>query len=124
MLQRAEIDCAADPQAVRHARSFVASTLRSWRLPDLVETAELLVSEVVTNAILHAASPFRLTVECRTPRMVSVEVRDSSGAAPVLTSPAQDATHGRGLLLIELLASRWGWRPVEGGKVVWFELTG
>lgn len=121
MLQRVAIDCAADPVAVRHARSFMATTLEDWRLASLVDPAVLLVSEVVTNAVLHARTPFRLELSASASAL-RTEVYDGSPAEPRLRPADGAATTGRGLLLLEAMASRWGWQPAGPGKMVWFEL--
>lgn len=80
----------------------------------------LCLSEVVTNAVRHAASGVRLTV-WREDDRVRVEVADSSPVLPVRRSPAPDASSGRGLRILDHLTEAWGTRPVAGGKVVWFD---
>jgi GAF domain-containing protein len=87
-----------------------------------VPDAELVVSELVTNAILHATTPIVLTV---TPAAatVRVEVRDSLRERPIRTLVSTDAMTGRGIALVEALSHRWGVEPVPGGKLVWAELT-
>jgi anti-sigma regulatory factor (Ser/Thr protein kinase) len=83
----------------------------------------LLVSEVVTNAILHARSTVTLTVDVADD-VVRVTVRDGSPVQPKVHSSAPTAATGRGMLLVDRLARRWGVEadPVTGGKVVWFEV--
>ncbi len=126
MAVRVEVEYGSDPQSVRHARSFVASTLAAWDLDDVREVALLLTSEVVTNAVVHARTAFRVAIELDEPDLI-VEVTDRSPAEPVrLPDPdldSEEAVHGRGLRLVDTLAASWGWRRAgTGGKVVWFLL--
>jgi anti-sigma regulatory factor (Ser/Thr protein kinase) len=89
---------------------------------DAIEgVAELLVSEIATNAVLHACSPMRLTVWCHDghPR---VEVRDDDPTFPREVVPSPLATGGRGMMLVETLAQSWGVNGNARGKTVWFEL--
>lgn len=88
---------------------------------ELADTAALLVSEVVTNAVLHARSQVHLTVDCDG-RAVRVEVADSSPAAPARRSFTPNAGTGRGLLLVDELADAWGLERADDGKIVWFEV--
>ena len=110
-----------DPGSAALARRFTAETLGGWGADGLAETAVLLVSELVTNAVLHARSASELVVR-RVDTGIRVEVRDDSPAAPSPRSYSLDAGTGRGLLLVESLAARWGSTPGNLGKSVWFEL--
>ncbi|HSP39017.1 MAG TPA: ATP-binding protein [Frankiaceae bacterium] len=102
------------------ARALVAEALRNCPT-DVVDTALLLVSEVVTNAVRHAVgSPLIIGVETEPVLMVSVE--DASPEPPVHDDAALDAESGRGLGLVDALATTWGWHRSSPGKVVWFEL--
>lgn len=80
-----------------------------------------LASEIVTNAILHAKTPFSVTVTGDGDR-VRVSVRDGSRALPKKRNYGVDKPTGRGLHIVEALADRWGFHPEEDGKTVWFEL--
>lgn len=94
------------------------------RLPDeLAHTGALLVSELVTNAILHGRSS--ATVELHRPaETLRVAVRDDNPELPsVGEHPALGAEAGRGLQIVSVLARRWGVEPCDGGKAVWFELA-
>lgn len=82
----------------------------------------LLVSEVVTNAVLHARSDIELHLISRG-RFVRVEVADSSTAAPVRRPHQPDSMTGRGLGLLDQLATEWGVAERGVGKVVWFEMS-
>jgi anti-sigma regulatory factor (Ser/Thr protein kinase) len=88
---------------------------------DTSEVAQLLVSELVTNAVLHAGT--YIVVEVRVDDVrVRVAVKDLSAAFPQPRVAADDASGGRGLQLVEALSSSWGWDLTAGGKSVWFEL--
>jgi anti-sigma regulatory factor (Ser/Thr protein kinase) len=123
-LRTVEMDCRADLLAPRHARAFVATAVKASGLDDLVERAELLTSEVVTNAMVHAQSPVHLVVEAQSSSVV-VEVQDATGQthAVVADEEVAEADHGRGMVLVEALSDRWGWWDVDGGRVVWFALS-
>jgi anti-sigma regulatory factor (Ser/Thr protein kinase) len=100
----------------------VAEHLRSWDLDDAIDDATLLVSELVTNAILHARSPVDLVVR-KVRTAVRVEVYDEgAGAAQPLHSDLE-ASAGRGLGLVQAVATRWGVDDAEVGKTVWFEIA-
>lgn len=121
--REARLRLLADPAAVPTARGFVKSVLHSWRMSDVVEVGdvELLTSEVVTNAVLHGASPFAVIVRYDGQR-ARVEVGDGSRVLPRTRAPSEDATTGRGLVLIESLAADWGTHTTVSGKRVWFEV--
>lgn len=111
-----------EPQAASVARRFVADRLSRWGWPQVVDDAELCTSELVTNAMLHARSDARLLVQAGTDG-VRVEVHDGSRQVPTRGSARAAAMTGRGLLLIEAVASAWGVEPDAHGKSVWFELS-
>ena len=108
--------------SVPTARRFVRDLMiDSDTIADL-ETASLLVTEIVTNAVLHAVAPMTLRVEVSAD-VVRIEVRDGSKLSPRVHAFSATAATGRGLRLLESLATRWGVRPEPGGgKVVWFEV--
>jgi GAF domain-containing protein/anti-sigma regulatory factor (Ser/Thr protein kinase) len=107
--------------AVPQARQYVSRRLSAENLSHFADDAELAVTELVTNALLHAAPPVSLRV---TPAdgHVRVEVRDGSRVAPVRGQADVASMTGRGLALVEALAVRWGVDPTPAGKVVWAEL--
>jgi serine phosphatase RsbU (regulator of sigma subunit)/anti-sigma regulatory factor (Ser/Thr protein kinase) len=109
------------PDAVPRARRFVADAMSEVPCPALRADAELVVSELVTNAILHGAAPVALRVAPR-PGGIRIEVRDAARTAPVRALVNADAMTGRGIALVERLARRWGVEPVARGKVVWAEI--
>jgi anti-sigma regulatory factor (Ser/Thr protein kinase) len=111
--------------SVPQARQFVADSLTAV-VPEVCETAALLVSELATNAVVHAESEFAVTVVYPTSAgRVRVEVTDSDATQPAPTRPPPNVPHGRGLLLVASLADEWGVEEARrrSGKSVWFELT-
>lgn len=127
---------AAVPSAVRCARMFTAITLKEWGLPDLIETAELLVSELATNAVKStgvleesprwSALKNLALIYVRLVLLedgVIIEVVDRDRRPPVIRYPSVGAESGRGMLLVETLSKQWDFYfPPTGGKVVWCEL--
>ncbi|WP_181797646.1 ATP-binding protein [Streptomyces sp. WELS2] len=112
----------ADLRAVPEARRALRELLRHWGKPGRSEIAELLTSELVTNAIVHTDHDAVLTAVLE-PGGLRVEVRDFVARRPERHTPdTDDDTHGRGLVLVESLADAWGVRPHGVGKSVWFEL--
>ncbi|NIZ89650.1 ATP-binding protein [Kineococcus rubinsiae] len=85
------------------------------------QVVELLTSELVANAVLHGAAPFALDVDCD-PRAVHVAVSDASPHPPQLRHASPEATGGRGIALVDMLATAWGHNlgPNGQGKVIWF----
>ncbi|MER6350077.1 ATP-binding protein [Streptomyces sp. NPDC001595] len=112
----------ADLRAVPEARRALRELLRHWGRPGCSDVAELLTSELVTNALVHTDDDAVLTATVG-PRGLRVEVRDYVARRPTPRVPdADDGTHGRGLVLVQSLADAWGVRPHEVGKSVWFEI--
>jgi len=112
------------PTSVGAARRFVRDVLMSRQIPDrVVNTVELLTSEVVTNAILHGRSGPQLAIVV-SDDVVRVSVRDLSPQLPVRRLTSVDDVSGRGVVIVEELASAWGVeRERGGGKQVWFEVA-
>jgi anti-sigma regulatory factor (Ser/Thr protein kinase) len=114
-------------RAPRLARIFAADTLEAWAVPAQgIEAAQLVVSELVTNAVLHAPESPSITLELfMTGEAVRVLVSDHSPREPVQRNgPAPwSARGGRGVALVDALADRWGTEPrIPRGKTVWCEL--
>ena len=104
------------------ARLFVSHWARSWGYRPLISAAALLTSELATNAVEHAGGDFTVEVT-DTGHGVRVDVRDPSPAPPVVRDAQEVDEDGRGLRLVEAVATTWGSEPVAGdGKRVWFEL--
>jgi anti-anti-sigma factor len=130
---RDELRLPPSPAAPATARRFVRETCQTWRLllddlddaaarvaaEELVERAELLASELVTNALVHARTDVRLRLSLRGQRL-HMGVHDGGSRLLRLVGGGPEAEAGRGLLLVERLSRAWGvYRPPEGGKVVW-----
>jgi anti-sigma regulatory factor (Ser/Thr protein kinase) len=114
-----------EPQAesAPKARRFVTSALDRWGLPDLETDTSLIVSELVTNALLHADSAVRVTLK-RSRHRLRVEVWDGSvDRVPEPQLPTGLDEHGRGLLLVSALSRAWGVEPTLDGKIVWAEVA-
>jgi anti-sigma regulatory factor (Ser/Thr protein kinase) len=115
-----------DQSAVPAARRFAGQAAADYGGDaDCIDTTKLLVTEVATNAVVHAHSPIRLTVSPEPPDALRVEVRDDDPTPPPLPCvPDADPTSGRGLWLVSALARRWGVNRNAKGKTVWFEVDG
>ncbi|WP_276093214.1 SpoIIE family protein phosphatase [Streptomyces silvisoli] len=109
----------ADPAAVADARAWTARRLASWGLHEAAFTTELVVSELVTNAIRHAQPPIELRL-IRDETLIC-EVSDSSNTAPHMRRARSFDEGGRGLLLVSQLTQRWGTRHARDGKTIWCE---
>ncbi|MCX5373492.1 SpoIIE family protein phosphatase [Streptomyces sp. NBC_00015] len=115
----AEWDVPVDPAAVGEVRAAVARQLARWDLEDLSFTTELILSELVTNAIRYGSAPVR--VRLLRDRTLICEVADSSSTSPHLRYAAMTDEGGRGLFLVSQLTDRWGTRYTAKGKVIWAE---
>lgn len=116
----AEWDVPGDPSAVSRVRGAGAAQLRAWGLEDISFTTELILSELITNAIRYGSAPVR--VRLLRDRSLICEVSDGSSTAPHLRYAATTDEGGRGLFLVAQFAERWGTRYTERGKVIWAEL--
>jgi anti-sigma regulatory factor (Ser/Thr protein kinase) len=115
------VDLPPEPSSATRARTIAREQLEASCSSDAIEVIALLVTELVTNAILHARTPFQLTLESR-PHAVRICVEDQSEEQPTLRRYDSDAVTGRGLALVEQLASSWGVDTTPDGKVVWCEV--
>lgn len=117
-------ELALRPQATspRDARRFVSSWARRWGYEELADTAALLTSELVTNAVLHVGSPLVVEVDDLQDGL-RVAVRDRSSDPPTMRSTGDVDVRGRGLRIVDAFATNWGVDGDELGKQVWFELT-
>jgi anti-sigma regulatory factor (Ser/Thr protein kinase) len=118
------------PSSGRQVRHFVVDILRDWRLDDLVDDAALCVAELATNAVLHTRAPFTVTVRRSGPgiRIDVLDAEPDQVPQPVprrgsATDLSEAGTTGRGLQIVAVLASRWGFSTTPGAKTVWVELA-
>ncbi|HTJ66735.1 MAG TPA: SpoIIE family protein phosphatase [Actinospica sp.] len=110
----------ADPAAVAQVRKGVSHRLCEWGLGDLTYPAELIASELVTNAIRYASAP--ITLRLIRDRILICEVSDASSTAPHLRRARDWEEGGRGLMLVAQMAHRWGTRHTASGKTIWAEI--
>ena len=120
----AVIELPQSSRAASIAREFIRAH-RSELSPETLSDAELMVSELVTNAVLHGAPKITLRVR-RHPPSIAVDVTDAGELQPTLPNqpPDPDAPGGRGLLIVEALSTSWGVTPAQPppGKTIWFEI--
>jgi anti-sigma regulatory factor (Ser/Thr protein kinase) len=112
----------ADVASSAVARRFMEETLQRWSCGDLLDVVNLLVSELVTNAVVHGGSEADVSVVL-TPTALRVEVADQDTSMPVPTEADDWATSGRGLALVELMSEAWGIDRRPNGKAIWFEVA-
>lgn len=123
MRTAAELTLGRENDAVPKARRFVGSCL-DGEPPDAVANVELVVTELVTNALLHGEPPVTVRLILTDP-LVRIEVEDAGGDLPVIALAGPGSMTGRGLALVSKLAARWGVDPGRGtNKVVWAEVGG
>jgi anti-sigma regulatory factor (Ser/Thr protein kinase) len=111
----------ADVASVAAARWYADGVLTAWNVGDISWTCLQLISELATNAVIHARTEFTLELS-RHQDKLRVCVRDASTARPGLRRYGEDSTTGRGLRLVESMASDWGVQPAAFGKIIWFEV--
>jgi anti-anti-sigma regulatory factor len=107
--------------AARRGRDLATEACLRWQAPELVPRASIIASELVTNAVRHAGTPFELSLS-RTLRYLHIGVRDEDPRPAVRQDPEALASCGRGLLVVEQTALTWGSTPAQLGKVVWATL--
>lgn len=110
----------ASTTSARLARELVRRSLAGFDVT-VIEIAELLVSELVTNAVAHAQSAPIMRIDV-SGHVIKVAVQDDAPGPVAVQDAAEDAPGGRGLLLVDSLAASWGWAPTPVGKRVWFTL--
>jgi anti-sigma regulatory factor (Ser/Thr protein kinase) len=113
---------AADPASVPAARKFVVAVLKPSSA-EVLEAAELMVSELATNAVRHVHSDFDVSIE-RSGHQIRIEVTDRGDGVPMMRCPPPTEPSGRGLRIIDMFAETWGVdRHLAGGKTVWFTIS-
>ncbi|POX55299.1 protein phosphatase [Streptomyces sp. Ru71] len=117
----ASLELAFEPESAARARSLTSERLAHWRLEDLTFSAELIVSELVTNAIRHARGPVSLRL-IRTQNRLICAVSDGSSTSPHPRRAKLGEEGGRGLFLVAQFAARWGTRHTADGKIIWAEM--
>lgn len=122
----AALDLPASPQSAGAARRFATTVLADWRLTGLADDVDLVISELITNALLHArgdrranaSAGIRLDLEFDG-KALTCRVLDGSPLPPTPEQAGDTAESGRGLLLVDALSTAWGWSHEHTGKVVW-----
>jgi anti-sigma regulatory factor (Ser/Thr protein kinase) len=129
-----EVVLQPEPRSASSARDFLRGTFAGWQAAGdaSLDTALLVVTELVTNAVRHSGSRVTLAVTLEEGRLL-LEVTDEAPGRPTLRDPGWESTGGRGLLLVQAVSTRWGVRPADSGaehqatagagKVVWAELA-
>jgi anti-sigma regulatory factor (Ser/Thr protein kinase) len=122
---RMMVELPATLRSAATARAVIRALLPAWGLSPIVDDAELVVSELVSNAVEHA--PGSDTYELEVVQQVNgvrISLADGSSIKPVVAALAHDRPRGRGLRIVEALTDEWGSDEHEGGKRVWVELSG
>src|ERR1700712_1532110 len=122
-MDTARLALTATPAAASVARLFVRCLCEEWGVAAVADVAELLSSELVTNAVLHARSAIELEAACNGPHL-RIDVRDCGPGpvAPTTLASSTEAEGGRGLAIVASLAASWGVEESSSGKSVWFTL--
>ncbi|GAA2726570.1 ATP-binding protein [Actinocorallia aurantiaca] len=110
------------PSVARDSRAVLRELLDRWELAELYESASLVLTELVSNAI-RSEKPIGVAFSRRDSASLRVEVRDSGSGLPEAVAAEDDEESGRGLLLVGALAVEWGWRPIPDGKIVYAVLS-
>jgi anti-sigma regulatory factor (Ser/Thr protein kinase) len=121
----AELTLASLPDAPGHGRLLVQRSLRAWGIAHMIEDAQLVMSELLTNAVKAGAGLTTIQLRLAALRGTSliIEVRDGNPEPPVLKDAASDNEGGRGLMIVDAVCERWGYyHPTHRGKAVWAEL--
>jgi anti-sigma regulatory factor (Ser/Thr protein kinase) len=111
---------ACRPAAVSAARELVRTTL-DGHAAELIDAAELMISELASNCVRHAQTDFEVRISAR--EEVRIEVRDSGSGSPRVLSPSPREPSGRGLRIVEAMSRHWGVIAEPNGKVVWFTIA-
>ena len=120
-----QLDLDHDVTAPRAARRFVTKVLEDWGVDaQAVEQFQLLVSELVSNAVLHGGGPISMAVHDRQPldETIRIEVTNTGDGRPTMRRSQREDLSGRGLQLVDELASGWGTESQDGRTTVWFDI--
>ena len=113
-----------DPESARTARRLVVASLNTWVLGHLADVGKLVVSELVSNSVRHTSCRLiRVSVQRVGTDRVRIGVTDKSRRLPEMGAGTSGQEDGRGLLLVEVMADRWGYDEFRWGKTVWAELV-
>lgn len=119
----ARCDFPVDQRSSRHARYFLRAASCPAHQSRVLDQAQLLATELVTNAVRHGGPPVRVEVACDGSKGMTVRVSDGSEAGPVLRNAGDTDESGRGVMLVDMLSDDWGVdRSAGDGKAVWFVL--
>lgn len=118
----AQLTLPMDGHAAARARAFLRQGLCPAHGIALIDDAQLLISELVTNAVRHGAPPLTLQLTCDESTGMTARVSDNDPALPTCTAASDQAESGRGMALVDLISDAWGVEPAPPGKAVWFRL--
>jgi DNA-binding NarL/FixJ family response regulator len=118
---RARVSLPSDPRSPARARAFVRSTCRDWQCDSVADAAALVVSELVTNAVVHARTGSELRLS-RVESSLLIGVTDAGGGSPDVFDAQTDDEHGRGLVLISALSTAWGVDGDDDRKTIWAQV--
>jgi anti-sigma regulatory factor (Ser/Thr protein kinase) len=116
-----ELQLPPDPRSAARARRAVAEACGQWGVPDLIDTGTLAVSELVTNAIVHADSPIMVLAEYDDGNL-TMAVADGESRLPTLLPQDAAREGGRGVAIVDQLGATWGVQTTVLGKIVWVNL--
>jgi anti-sigma regulatory factor (Ser/Thr protein kinase) len=120
----ASVDLLPVPASVPAARHLTVGLMRAWEVPQDRDDAALLVTELVANVVDHVQGEASLTLELAvSDGWLRIAVVDGSSVRPVVRELEREQPRGRGLLLVQTIADRWGSEDHRGGKCVWFHLA-
>lgn len=120
----AEITLPDEEHSARRARSFLTEAFCAAHHLRVLDEAQLLVSELVTNAVRHGGPPVRVRVSCDgSGPSLHVAVSDGNRLPPVRRDVSPEAEGGRGVALVDIVSDRWGVQHDDGGKTVWFVIS-
>ena len=119
----AEITLPDHEHSARQARTFLSEAFCSVHHARVLDEAQLLVSELVTNAVRYGGPPVLVRVDCDGSAGLQVSVSDGNPRPPVRKDVAPEAEGGRGVALVDIISDRWGVDQAASGKTVWFVIS-